>query len=564
MKKISKILFVLLMFFLIAGCKKNKETNTSKKAQTEESIRSSEKAGTTTLKNSKSTSTISTSKSTKTTSKVTSTEEIIPTHEHVLDFKGECTVDGCEYSLLNNVTGAEENNFKDTTLNVKDGKVYIHLFDFDNLRNYTVSVSLNFNDDSNHKIFENSDSFFENIKFYDALGLELEAFKPYNDVLQKVQITSINNCNDCYIVIELKNHFIETINLSYGCSGEYAILSLNSCECIPNEIVCERQYYITQSYNIIDGKLYLHVKQKDNIPGTLHVAIRYYRYDGKIKEEDPTAFENLLVYDSAFNPLDATYSISEIESEEEQFQNWSFDEKEKEFYIVITFIDDSIDAAKMTYSYLLYNPNPCNIFDILFLAEEIGIEYKVKEIFKKARNAGRSIIFFDEFDSMASKRDSDGSSVDGEMARFVASFLTKVDGFKKPKGCEMLLLMAATNRPWAIDPAMLRGGRFDTHIYVGMPDQEARKFLVEKEFKDLTLSGFTTDELASDLIDFAGADIVAICRKIKQIAYRRAIKNNSFEPITREDARQVIENTQISVSIDQIDRFIDFKEGKFN
>lgn len=189
---------------------------------------------------------------------------------------------------------------------------------------------------------------------------------------------------------------------------------------------------------------------------------------------------------------------------------------------------------------------------------------QIDKLFEEAQKNKRAVIFFDEFDSMASKRDSDGSSVDGEMARFVASFLTKVDGFKKPKDCEMLLLMAATNRPWAIDPAMLRGGRFDTHIYVGMPDQEARKFLVEKEFKDLTLSGFTTDELASDLIDYAGADIVAICRKIKQIAYRRAIKNNSFEPITKEDATQVIENTQISVTIQQIDRFIDFKEGKFN
>ena len=91
-------------------------------------------------------------------------------------------------------------------------------------------------------------------------------------------------------------------------------------------------------------------------------------------------------------------------------------------------------------------------------------------LFEEAQKNERAIIFFDEMDAVASKREDATGGVDAEMARFVATFLTKVDGFKKSKTCKMLLLIGATNRPWALDPAMCRGGRFDTHIYVGLPD----------------------------------------------------------------------------------------------
>ena len=145
---------------------------------------------------------------------------------------------------------------------------------------------------------------------------------------------------------------------------------------------------------------------------------------------------------------------------------------------------------------------------------------QLDKLFDEAQKNERAIIFFDEFDSVASKRGDGTSGVDAEMARFVATFLTKVDGFKKSETCKMLLLIAATNRPWALDSAMLRGGRFDTQIYVGVPDQKAREFMVNKSMKNLPLAhDVDLQKLAKALEGFGGGDIVAICDKILLVAY---------------------------------------------
>lgn len=186
---------------------------------------------------------------------------------------------------------------------------------------------------------------------------------------------------------------------------------------------------------------------------------------------------------------------------------------------------------------------------------------QIDALFEEAQKNKKAIIFFDEFDSLAAKRESDKGSVDGEMARFVATFLTKVDGFKKAKDCEMLLLIAATNRPWAIDPAMLRGGRFDIQIYVGLPDEESRTFLVSEELKNVGISDADIDFIAFSLKGFGGADVVSACRKIKQLAYRRAIKSKKFEKITMDDINKVVTNMHPSVSEEELSQFESFKKG---
>ena len=187
---------------------------------------------------------------------------------------------------------------------------------------------------------------------------------------------------------------------------------------------------------------------------------------------------------------------------------------------------------------------------------------RIDELFDEAQKNKRAIIFFDEFDSVASKREDGMGSVDAEMARFVATFLTKVDGFKKPDTCEMLLLIAATNRPWAIDPAMLRGGRFDTHIYVGLPDEEAIKFLVEKEFKDLPLEdNVDLNGIVQLLNGYGCADVIAICRKIKQLAYRKAVEKQMIVSISCSDVGKIISNSRIKYDIE---RFVKFRNGEDN
>lgn len=187
---------------------------------------------------------------------------------------------------------------------------------------------------------------------------------------------------------------------------------------------------------------------------------------------------------------------------------------------------------------------------------------QLDELFETALKNERAIIFFDEFDSIAAKRESNNGGVDAEMSRFVATFLTKVDGFKKSKTNKMLLLIAATNRPWALDNAMIRGGRFDTHIYVSVPDSTARRFMIEKSFKDVPIdSNFDYEKLTEMLEGFGGGDIVAICEKIRLKAYKKSIKTGVEEEISMEDCYSVLSKHHNVITKEEIERFENFQNG---
>ena len=187
---------------------------------------------------------------------------------------------------------------------------------------------------------------------------------------------------------------------------------------------------------------------------------------------------------------------------------------------------------------------------------------QLDKLFDEAQKNARAIIFFDEFDSVASKRGDGTIGVDAEMARFVATFLTKVDGFKKSETCKMLLLIAATNRPWALDSAMLRGGRFDTQIYVGVPDQKAREFMVNKSMKNLPLEhDVDLQKLAKALEGFGGGDIVAICDKIRLEAYKRSVRLGSKQNITRDDCNAILSGIRNHISDEEMAKFAAYQSG---
>ena len=185
---------------------------------------------------------------------------------------------------------------------------------------------------------------------------------------------------------------------------------------------------------------------------------------------------------------------------------------------------------------------------------------KLDELFEKAQKNERAIIFFDEFDSVASKRGDGADGIDQEMARFVATFLTKVDGFKKSKTNKMLLLIAATNRPWTLDSAMLRGGRFDTHIYVGVPDQAAREFLVNKVLNGLPIEDdVDLAKLAWALEGYGGGDITAICEKIKVNAYMRSLKVGVPQKISKDDCNSILTSVHNMITADDLAKFEKFR-----
>ncbi|WP_426266055.1 CDC48 family AAA ATPase [Sphingomonas sp. LHG3443-2] len=143
-------------------------------------------------------------------------------------------------------------------------------------------------------------------------------------------------------------------------------------------------------------------------------------------------------------------------------------------------------------------------------------EKKLRELFEEASQAAPSIIFIDEIDSIAPKRD----KVSGEAEkRLVAQLLTLMDGLEPRQN---LVVIAATNRPEAIDEALRRPGRFDREIVVGVPDEAGRREILGIHTRGMPLEdGVDLDGLARRTYGFVGADLAALTREAALEAVRR-------------------------------------------
>ncbi len=157
-----------------------------------------------------------------------------------------------------------------------------------------------------------------------------------------------------------------------------------------------------------------------------------------------------------------------------------------------------------------------------FLSKWVGESEKaIRETFKKARAAAPCIIFLDEVDSIAPVRGSSQSSQ--VMENMVSQLLTEIDGLESLKN---VVLIAATNRPDIIDPALLRPGRFGKHIEVGLPNREARIQILKIHTRNKPLSSdVKLDSIADELEGKTGADIEAIVNEATMAAMREFVQN---------------------------------------
>jgi transitional endoplasmic reticulum ATPase len=154
-------------------------------------------------------------------------------------------------------------------------------------------------------------------------------------------------------------------------------------------------------------------------------------------------------------------------------------------------------------------------------------EKKLREVFEAAAKAAPSIVFIDEIDSIAPKR----GQVSGEAEkRLVAQLLTLMDGLEARAN---LIVIAATNRPDAIDEALRRPGRFDREIVVGVPDIRGRREILGIHTRGMPLAeGVDLAELARTTYGFVGADLAALTREAAIEAVRRIMPKLDLETTT--------------------------------
>ncbi|MBQ6099874.1 MAG: CDC48 family AAA ATPase [Methanobrevibacter sp.] len=156
------------------------------------------------------------------------------------------------------------------------------------------------------------------------------------------------------------------------------------------------------------------------------------------------------------------------------------------------------------------------------LSKWVGESEKgVREVFRKAKQAAPTVIFFDEIDAIASTRS--GNDTDsGVTKRVVNQLLTEMDGLEE---LEDVAIIAATNRPDILDAGLMRPGRFDRHIQVKEPDEEARIAIFKVHTKDMPLADdVNLKKLAKNTEGYVGADIESVCREAAMLTLRNNLE----------------------------------------
>ena len=216
---------------------------------------------------------------------------------------------------------------------------------------------------------------------------------------------------------------------------------------------------------------------------------------------------------------------------------------------------------------LLYGPPGCGkTFFAEKMAEEIGFNFyqikpsdiqskwvnasqeNIKNLFEEARKNAPSIIFIDELDALVPNRDN--SSVNHMNTSAVNEFLAQMNN----SGDDGVFIIGATNRPNSIDPAILRAGRLDKHVYLPPPDFEARELMFKLYLeKRPTEIGLDYAELAKATENYVSSDIKFLCDEASRMALR------SKSRITKEILMETIKTNKPSISLSELNSYIEIR-----
>jgi len=175
------------------------------------------------------------------------------------------------------------------------------------------------------------------------------------------------------------------------------------------------------------------------------------------------------------------------------------------------------------------------------LSKYVGESEKaIREVFRKAKMAAPCIIFFDEFESIAPSRGR-YTSDSGVSEKVLSQFLTELDGLEVNRD---IVVIAATNRPDILDPALIRPGRIDRILLVPAPDEKGREEILKIFTKNMPISSeVNLEELNKKLKGFSGADIETLCREAAMIALRENIRARKVTSDHFKSARESVNPT---------------------
>jgi len=186
-------------------------------------------------------------------------------------------------------------------------------------------------------------------------------------------------------------------------------------------------------------------------------------------------------------------------------------------------------------------------------------EQKLSRLLHAAQSRPLAVLFLDEVDGLLPRRTAESSAVDN---RLVTQFLSDVGGFKDSPNT--LLILGATNKPWEIDEAVFRTGRFDEKLHIGVPDAAARLGMLKRSFRTAPLApDVDLPAWAARLENYSGSDVVGLARKACQIAFRRSIDENADPVVRGADLEQAVRAIPSSITPALLAQYDAFDKQRF-
>ncbi len=206
----------------------------------------------------------------------------------------------------------------------------------------------------------------------------------------------------------------------------------------------------------------------------------------------------------------------------------------------------------------------CSVKPSDLLNQGVGnTEKAVRSLFSQARSYPCAVIYFDEMDSLSPK--STKSQVAKQLRSELLSQLQGIEAYGKSTG-NILFLIAATNKPWEVDSAFIRPGRFGIRVYVGLPDDEARRYMIERRLNKLAKKGIVklgddinVDDIVARTNGYNGADVSNFMDRTEEISALRCMKE-SEKSLLAQDFEEAFKQVTSSVQKEDIEKLLEWKK----